>query len=423
MIHIRLMSRRICFQVNTLWRKGLLEKGSEVDESGKFTIHDLYLEFAELEARAGSFEGRRWLFDKDGTDVPHELLMNPSGSCWPSLERLIIHNSKMRSLKNVYLHCCLNLEVLQLCHCEEVEEVDVTGMKSLRYMEVIGCNKLGQRIEGVENLCNLILFRWITDDTQRVHVRKPIHEQISLTALRVLHLEGFDWSNLGFFPPNLLGCRNLQQLTLSDLWDNSHISRTLVLPDAGNLPKSLLKLDFSKCTELLGCSPIRSMTSLTNLEDLNLNCCRMINDLTGLNKLLSLQRLSIGQTEISELPDLGKLEHLQFLDVSSCQKLTRLDCIVDATTLRRVNASRCENLWKLPDHFSSLENLEMVDLSWDASICTLPNDYERLTRCDILKVEGCWGLVVPLVGVLQREVPERSHTICMNSIVSFSLTC
>lgn len=113
-------------------------------------------------------------------------------------------------------------------------------------------------------------------------------------------------------------------------------------------------------------------------------------------------------TEISSLPDLRKLELLVLLDVSSCKKLTSLVCITHAVTLRHVDASRSENLRELPDHVGGLERLEMVDLSWDVLISTLPNGYERLVKCDVLKVEGCWGLVVPLVIELQREVPKRS---------------
>lgn len=106
--------------MNALWRKGLLETGSEIDE-WEIRIHDLFLEIAKGESlrEVRPFERRRFLIiDKDGPDVPHELLECSSGSCWLSLRRLIIHNSEMQSLKKGDLSSFLNVEVLQFRHCK-----------------------------------------------------------------------------------------------------------------------------------------------------------------------------------------------------------------------------------------------------------------------------------------------------------------
>ena len=391
-----LMLHWLQFQVNTLWRKGLLEVVGEDDEL-EISMHELYVKFAEAEAQTGPYKKRRFLIDKEGTGV------SLSGSCWSSLERLIIHNCKVRSLKGAKLYLCPKVQVLQLSYCEELEELDVTGMNSLSYIMVIGCENL-EVIEGIGKLSNLI---W-----QRVFVPKFINGPISLAALQVLQMKGFELSSVGSFPLEYLrGLRNLQECGPSKHGTDSDYSTSL------DLPWLMQKqLDFSNCTELIGSSP------LTNLQDLNLNSCQMVNDLTGLCDLVLLENLDIGRTETSELPELRKLERLQFLNVSSCHNLTSLDSISSAINLRYVDASRCRSLSVLPHNLSSVKTLEVIDLAWDDLICMLPNDYEQLAERNILKLEACWGLVVPLVNELQGQVPARGlHSKSGGSIVSASV--
>ena len=130
--------------------------------------------------------------DKGGRsdDVPHELLKYPSGGCWPSLERFVIHNSKARSLKKAKLELCKNVEVLVLRNCDELEEIDVTGMDNLRCIVVTRCAKLGSWV-GLEDLSYLAFF----------------HRVFSIYSLtfRTLRLEPPDFSRT-----------NLLELTISN---------------------------------------------------------------------------------------------------------------------------------------------------------------------------------------------------------------
>lgn len=115
-------------------------------------------------------------------------------------------------------------------------------------MEVIGCDKLVQRIEGVEKLSNLVWLRWITDYTKRPPVPKFIHDLTPLTALDVLQLKGFVWSSVG---PNLPLFGKLQEFP--DLVDfrceNSKPNTIRGLSALNKLP-SLSNIVFSNCSDL-----------------------------------------------------------------------------------------------------------------------------------------------------------------------------
>jgi predicted DNA-binding ArsR family transcriptional regulator len=92
--------------VDALVRKGLLDKVIDM-EVLDFTIHDLYIEFAEAEAVAGPLQQRRFFIDKDkeqASTLPRELMK------MPNLERLIIHRSGIQNLEGAKLHLCKKVE-------------------------------------------------------------------------------------------------------------------------------------------------------------------------------------------------------------------------------------------------------------------------------------------------------------------------
>lgn len=184
----------VSLQVEGLWRMAFIEEVSEVDLL-TIKIHDLFLDVAKEEARAGrNFEERRFLYHTGGADVPPELLKRPPGppgSCWSRLERLVIRNSDLRSLKkaNLLQRCC-NVAVLQLFDCKLLEEADVQGMENLISLEVSGCPALGKNFKGVEELHNLVWLRW-----KDLCKPAPFLDCLaSLTALQYLELT--------FLPPS-----------------------------------------------------------------------------------------------------------------------------------------------------------------------------------------------------------------------------
>ena len=387
------------FQVEVLQRKGLLESVKDATRL-EFNIHDLYFDFAKAEAGTGPFKKRRFLLHKGGRSddhgVPHELLKYPSGGCWPSLERLVIHNSEARSLKKAKLELCKNVEVLVLRFCNAIEEIDVTGMDNLRCIVVTRCAKLGKWV-GLEDLSYLAVF----------HRVFSIHSSI----FRTPWLEPPDFSRT-----------NLLELTISnDEFRNYKRPQAHLRGFVKYLPLSVKKINISRCPYDLGMSPISLMTLLTNLEDLNLEFNLEITDLTDLGKLCSLQKLNVGRTGISSIPSgLGNLIDLHHVDVCGCEKLTSIAGIVEMTSLQRVDARGCRSLWDLPDGMSNLEKLEMLDVR-KSSLLTLPRDYKWLAGYPgsdgILKVNvgNCWELFEPLLDNLKE--PKMTGETCVESCV------
>jgi Leucine-rich repeat (LRR) protein len=434
--------------VDALVRKGLLDKVIDM-EVLDFTIHDLYIEFAEAEAVAGPLQQRRFFIDKDkeqASTLPRELMK------MPNLERLIIHRSGIQNLEGAKLHLCKNVEVLDLQYCNALKVVDVTNMENLRCLVVIKCDML-DNWKGVEKLNELAILYWVGKVYDRQSVSSEFAQNLSsLTALQVLKLENLLWSRIDSFPPNLSNCADLQELTISNYSFMGRSKYYLLVDFGAHLPTSVKKIDLSNCDVHMGRSPICSMSSLTNLQDLNLNTCIEIEDLTGLCELKSLERLIVVHTSICEIPgDMWKLKQLHFLDVSLCSKLKNLNgisqapalqhlkasfcenleelspndligftqlqylnvsrcrqlksivCIMHATALQQLDASECGSLRELPNDFSGLKNLKMLDLSWDESICKLPENYKSLAAHHEREgtLEGCWGLIVPLVEKLR----------------------
>ena len=388
--------RGVCSRLKFFKERDSLESVNDATRL-EFNIHDLYFDFAEAEAGTGPFKKRRFLLHKGGRsdEVPHELLKYPSGGCWPSLERLVIHNSKARSLKKAKLELCKNVGVLVLRNCNALEEIDVTGMDNLRCIVVTRCANLGKWV-GLEDLSYLAVFHRIFS--------------INLSTVRTPRLE----------PPDFSGT-NLLELTISNNYPFYMKPQAHVQGFVKYLPESVKKINISLCPYDLGTSPISLMTLLTNLQDLNLEFNLEITDLTDLGKLSSLQKLNVGGTGISSLPSgLGNLRHLKHVDVSWCRKLRSIAGIVEMTSLQRVNAHGCTSLWDLPDGLSNLEKLEMLDVSC-SGLDTLPRDYKWLAGYPgtngILKVNvrNCWELFEPLLDNLKE--PKMTGETCVESCV------
>lgn len=68
-------------QINALKRNGLLDSNSDNTTLPWIYIHDLFIDFVENKAQESPFKKRRYLVDKEGKDVPFELLKKPSGLC------------------------------------------------------------------------------------------------------------------------------------------------------------------------------------------------------------------------------------------------------------------------------------------------------------------------------------------------------
>ncbi|KAG0588560.1 hypothetical protein KC19_2G252200 [Ceratodon purpureus] len=377
---------RIGRSLNALKRKALLE--DSVKDGSAIKIHDLYLEFARVEAQAGPFDRRRVLLEWNGADIPREFLKKPVGGFWHSLERLGLCKSEVESLKKERLDRCCNVELLQLYDCHKLVEVDVGGMENLLVLDIVGCQRLGGKLRGVEKLENLAWLRLRDIDEGLA----PFLLDLScLSALQVLHLSCVLWEHKSTVPPDLSGCINLLELTM----DGFHNLESL--PNLSNLSK-LEKISFRYATEAIS---VFGLNWLTKLKVLDLYWCPKVTELPGLCDLIALETLNFTDVGLSEIIGLEKLGHLRNLTVSSCRNLTSLVGLEYLTSLRRLDASESKKLQSLPD-CSNLKELEVVNLS-RSGICILPSDFERLAKHRILNIEGCVGLFEPLVVWLLNQ--------------------
>ena len=341
-----------------------------------FKIHDLYLEFAQEEAQVGALEGRRIMYNLNGMDVPYELLKRPIGGFWPCLERLLIWDSRAKSLKRANFHLCSNVEVLILHDCEQLVDVDVRGMDCLISLDISRCEQLGDQLEGVEKLTNLAWFQWLDIHYPASFLLKDLS---LLTALQVLHLTFQHSTDPGnsIETLDLSGCINLREVYIGAGW------RVARFPDVSNLSK-LLEVSltgFENERTLFG------LSSLNAIEVVNLSFCYALCD----------------------LGDLRKFGHLRSL-ILICTDIRSLIGLEYATSLRHLDVSRCNALRELPN-LNSFKDLEQVDLS-QSGVSFLPNGFKRLARCRALRMDGCWRLFEPLVVWLleqQQRMLEGSH--------------
>jgi hypothetical protein len=158
-----------------------------VREDGLLTIkiHDLFVELAKQEAQVGDVS-RGWPFvlDVGGSGVFESLSIIRSWSVsFPA--RLMIRNSKLRSLKELDSHHICLVEALQILDCKLLEELDVQGMVELRSLEISGCPCLGEKLQGIEKLPKLVWLSW-KDVPKSVPVTSHLS---SLPSLQFVELE------------------------------------------------------------------------------------------------------------------------------------------------------------------------------------------------------------------------------------------
>ncbi|XP_028756326.1 disease resistance-like protein DSC1 [Neltuma alba] len=190
-----------------------------------------------------------------------------------------------------------------------------------------------------------------------------------------------------------------------------------------NMPNSkLTKLwdgEQSLCDLVLrGCKNLTSLTSNTHLKslrNLDMTGCSGLCEfsVTTNEKYRSVLKLCGAAINGELCSSSGHLSKIYLLNLEKCKGVTSLHKLVDARTLRRLNAeycnklasnlrstfdemralqylelTDCSELYEVPDNISFLSSLGQLDLS-RSNIETLPLSIKNLSRLEVLFLNGC----------------------------------
>jgi Leucine-rich repeat (LRR) protein len=90
---------------------------------------------------------------------------------------------------------------------------------------------------------------------------------------------------------------------------------------------------------------------------------------------------------------IGKLKHLRYLDLSNDENLKKLpNCITRLQNLQTLKLKLWKNLEELPSSIGELKHLRYIDLSCNINLKKLPNSMSRLQNLQMLQVSNCENL-------------------------------
>ncbi|CAI0436207.1 unnamed protein product [Linum tenue] len=168
-----------------------------------------------------------------------------------------------------------------------------------------------------------------------------------LRALETMAISFMDLNNLN----GLENLRFLATLILSECPSLANL-------DGLQLLGALEELNLNGAS--FGRKPSLDLSGLVNLKRLNIRLCQGLKEVTGLERLVTLERLVMEScTSIRQLPDLSELSNLKYLNLSGCAGLIHLIGVDRLVSLRQLLLSWCCSIAKLPN-LSGPKNLERL---------------------------------------------------------------
>ncbi len=181
-----------------------------------------------------------------------------------------------------------------------------------------------------------------------------------------------------------LDCSNFNNFTNSQL---QTLCSACYDPNAG--VSRLQRLNLSGCYQLSN-EGLRHLSSLINLQDLNLGHCPRISDLAPLSTLTQLRTLNLWNClQILDLASLSTLTQLQSISLARCQ-ISNLAPLSTLTQLQNLTLRHCIQILDLAP-LSTLTQLQNLDLGDSAQISNL-TPLSTLTQLRTLNLRGCRGI-------------------------------
>jgi Leucine-rich repeat (LRR) protein len=266
--------------------------------------------------------------------------------------------------QNGGLSSLVKLQSLDLSSCGSLTDISgLSGLTNLRTLNLSECKSLTD-ISILSTLVNLNSL-----NLRYCELLTDISGLSGLVNLQTLDLGGC--SSLTDIS-NIYGLLNLQTLDLgfcgsainidgsrdtSWKWWKSIISKT----QNGGLSSliNLQSLDLSNCTSL---TDLNVLSGLLNLQSLNLSWCPPKTDISGLSGLLNLRTLDLSSCgSLTDISSLSGLVNLRTLDLSSCGSLTDISILSTLVNLNSLNLRYCELLTDISG-LAELVNLQNLDL-------------------------------------------------------------
>ncbi|CAN1805504.1 Disease resistance protein L6 [Linum perenne] len=294
-------------------------------------------------------------------------------------------------LKIINLRCCLCLNrIPNLSQCASLESIDLTdclrlkgelNISNFRNLKVIRLQETDITLAG--DMEKLQKLQEIKTGNQGLTRLPNLANLSNLTELRLIHLKASEIHGLGKL-------RVLEALEISESMSLLHLHglKNLVhlkeltlkscgleaLPNLSNLIK-LHKLVIVKCPLLSEIHGLRELKrSLLHLETLDVSGCIQLVDVTGLAKLISLQKLNMSNCwSIEELPDISGMKSLNILDLSECIKLIKVIGLEKLESLEQLHMAGCNRLENLPSVSNLIKLHSLVVIK-----CTLLSDIRGL---------------------------------------------
>lgn len=267
-----------------------------------------------------------------------------------SLENLYLRNTKVRELPSAIGNLSY-LEILELgSPLLETLPPSMGDLRNLKELTLWNCKELKSLPDSVGPLAQLAKLRVgfcplreipfkmdegemeVITEARGLRTSSNLDPSIDKYMFRLQHLELF-FTKISkvSFPDSAFP--NLQHLLIRFAYD---------LVEVGTLPNTLIQL------ELIGCCNLRKiegLCGLPKLQSLNIGKCKQVEQLPGIDKLVSLQVLWAYEcVKLKRIAGLAQLTKLRKLDVSDCSELEELEGVEDLRSLEKLHTYGCPQL-------------------------------------------------------------------------------